>query len=302
MEYIFYAMCLSIYTRDTLMIMLILSSLFGCHNTAFAQDDFDLSFDLDDTGQSSGESELNYVDLWPTKIVLDTSRNQFKLVWFDTDPPRHTDIQLDDISRLQLVPSFSGHIPELQIHLKDGRDFLLDKGASSRKTAQTFAALARVPIQDDNVKIKRIVPKTATERGAPILVIGDLTGPDVLTPPSTTKIVTAVEEVQSENTFDNSTLMSAAERSTVDITVKSNMSRFRSCYVKESRKFPNLSGRIDVKFTLNADGTVKETSIASSSLKSPLVEKCVQQQLMGLQFEPQKEEVQMVYPFVFTKQ
>ena len=127
--------------------------------------------------------------------------------------------------------------------------------------------------------------------------------PDVLTPPSTTKIVTAVEEeVKSEDSFDNSTLMSAAERSTVDITVKSNMSRFRSCYVKESRKFPNLSGRIDVKFTLNPDGTVKETSIASSSLKSPLVEKCVQQQLMGLQFEPQKAETEMVYPFVFTKQ
>ena len=285
------------------MIMFIFTSLFGCHNTAVAQEDFDLSFDLDDTGQTSGESELNYADLWPGKIVLDTSRNQFKLVWFDTDPPRHTDIQLQDISRLQLIPSYSGHIPELQIHLKDDRDFLLDKGSSSRKTAQTFAALARVPIQDDNVKLKRIVPKTVTDRPAPILVIGDLMDPDVLTPPSTTKIVTAVEEeVPSEDSFDNSTLMSAAERSTVDITVKSNMSRFRSCYVKESRKFPNLSGRIDVKFTLNPDGTVKETSIVSSSLKSPLVEKCVQQQLMGLNFEPQKVETEMVYPFVFTKQ
>ena len=283
------------------MIMLILSSLIGCHNTAIAQDDFDVSFDLDDTGEASGAFELNYIDLWPAKIVLDTSRNQFKLVWFDTDPPRHTDIQLQDISRLQLIPSFSGHIPELQIHLKDGRDFLLDKGASSRETAQTFAALARVPIQDENVKVKRIVPKSVPDRKSPILVIGDLTGPDVLTPPSTTKIVTETEETP-EVSFDNSTLMSAAERSTVDITIKSNMSRFRSCYVKESRKFASLSGRIDVKFTLNPDGTVKETSIASSSLKSPLVEKCVQQQLMGLKFEARESETEMVYPFVFSKQ
>ena len=283
------------------MIMLILSSLIGCHNTAIAQDDFDVSFDLDDTGEASGAFELNYIDLWYAKIVLDTSRNQFKLVWFDTDPPRHTDIQLQDISRLQLIPSFSGHIPKLQIHLKDGRDFLLDKGASSRETAQTFAALARVPIQDENVKVKRIVPKSVPERKSPILVIGDLMGPDVLTPPSTTKIVTEIEET-TEVSFDNSTLMSAAERSTVDITIKSNMSRFRSCYVKESRKFANLSGRVDVKFTLNPDGTVKETSIASSSLKSPLVEKCVQQQLMGLKFEARQSETEMVYPFVFSKQ
>ena len=283
------------------MIMLLLASLIGCHNTAIAQDDFDVSFDLDDTGEASGAFELNYVDLWPAKIVLDTSRNQFKLVWFDTDPPRHTDIQLQDISRLQLIPSFSGHIPELQIHLKDGRDFLLDKGASSRETAQTFAALARVPIQDENVKVKRIVPKSVPDRKSPILVIGDLMGPDVLIPPSTTKIVTEIEET-TEVSFDNSTLMSAAERSTVDITIKSNMSRFRSCYVKESRKFANLSGRVDVKFTLNPDGTVKETSIASSSLKSPLVEKCVQQQLMGLKFEARQSETEMVYPFVFSKQ
>ena len=55
---------------------------------------------------------------------------------------------------------------------------------------------------------------------------------------STTKIVTEIEET-TEVSFDNSTLMSAAERSTVDITIKSNMSRFRSCYVKESRKFAN---------------------------------------------------------------
>ena len=283
------------------MIMLILSSLIGCQNTALAQEDFDITFDLDDTGQASGAFELNYVDLWPAKIVLDTSRNQFKLVWFDTDTPRHTDIQLQDISRLQLIPSFAGHIPELQIHLKDGRDFLLDKGASSRETAQTFAALARVPIQDDNVKIKRIVPKSVPDRTSPILVIGDLTDPDVLTPPSTKKIVTVVEKT-TEQTFDNSTLTSAAERSTIDVTIKSNMSRFRSCYVKESRKFSDLSGRIDIKFTLNPDGTVKETNIASSSLKSPLVEKCVQQQLMGLKFEPQKAETEVVYPFVFTKQ
>ena len=36
------------------MIMLILSSLIGCHNTAIAQDDFDVSFDLDDTGEAIG--------------------------------------------------------------------------------------------------------------------------------------------------------------------------------------------------------------------------------------------------------
>ena len=283
-----------------MMLALLFTTLFGCHNAALAEDDFGDGFNLDDTGEASGAFELSYVDLWPAKIVLDTSKNKFKLVWFDTDPPRHTDIALEDIDRLQLVPPFSGHIPELQIHLKDNRDFLLDKGSSSRKTAQTFAALAQVPIQDDNTKIKRIVPKSIPDRPSPILVIGDLTGPDVLIPPSTTKIVTEAEPV--EASFDNSTLTSAAERSSIDIVIKTNMNRFRSCYVKESRKFPDLSGRIDVKFTLNKDGSVKETSIAANSVKSPLVGKCVQQQLMGLQFEASLTEQEVMYPFVFTKQ
>jgi TonB family protein len=277
----------------------IISSLFACFTNVEAQE-----FNFDDTGVEEAKYELDYVDLWPAKIVLDTSQNLFKLVWFETDTPRHTDIKLTDITQLRQVPAYEGYTQELQIHLKDGRYFLLDQGPTTRKTAQTFAVRAQTKIIDTTPQSKRIVPKPKPERSSPILVIGSINDPSALTPPSTIKVVTEKEADPSvDSTFDNSTLSSAAEKVSIDQTIKSNMGRFRSCYVKEGRKSPNLKGRIDIKFTVETDGTVSSAEIASSSMPSPLVEKCVVQQMQGLRFEPQKEtQKDVVYPFVFTKQ
>ena len=279
----------------------ILSALFACHIPVEAQE-----FNFNDTGSPEDTYELEYVDLWPAKVVLDSSKNQFKLVWFETDPPRHTDIQFSDIAKLQLLPMYEGHVQELQIRLKDGRTFLLDKGPNTRKTAQTFAVLAQVSIDEigPKSKSKRLIPTPVPDRMAPIMVIGSLEGADVLTPPSTKKITTVAESDPTVDTsFDNSTLSSALDKGSIDQTIKSNMTRFRSCYVKESRKSPNLAGNVNVKFTLNKAGEVTSAQIASSSIQSPLVEKCVLQQIQGLKFDPQaKESTEVVYPFVFSKQ
>ncbi len=277
----------------------ILSALFACHIPVEAKE-----FNFDDTGTPENEYALEYVDLWPAKVVLDSRKNQFKLVWFETDPPRHTDIQFSDIAKLKHIPIYEGHVQELQIHLKDGRTFLLDKGPNTRKTAQTFAVLAQVSIDESSPKSIRLIPNPLPDRAAPILVIGSLEGADVLTPPSTKKITTVAEADPTVDTsFDNSTLSSALDKGSIDQTIKSNMARFRSCYVKESRKSPNLAGNINVKFTLNKAGEVTSTSIASSSIQSPLVEKCVLQQIQGLRFDPQpKQSNEVIYPFVFSKQ
>lgn len=280
----------------------IVLSMLGCHNPAIAQE----AFNFDDTGTTDFGEELNHVDLWPAKIVLDSSQNQFKLVWFETESPRHTNILLQDIAKLQHIPSFEGHIQELQIHLTDGRTFLLDKGPTTRKTAQTFAVLAKVTIDEAKPKSKRLVPKPTPERPSPVLVIGSIDGPDVLKPPSKTKIVTEVEIIEDptlDTEFDNATLSSAVEKTTIDQTIKSNMGRFRSCFTSDTRQSTTLSGRIDVKFTIDKSGAVIETTIASSSVNSPSAEQCVMQQLKGLKFTEQpNERNESVYPFVFSQQ
>lgn len=280
----------------------IVLSMLGCHNPAIAQE----AFNFDDTGTADFAEELNHIDLWPAKIVLDTSQNQFKLVWFEAESPRHTNILLKDIVKLQHIPSFEGYIQELQIHLTDGRVFLLDKGPTTRKTAQTFAVLAKVSIDEAKPKSKRLVPKPIPERPSPVLVIGSLDGPDVLKPPSRTKIVTEVEVVEDptlDTEFDNATLSSAVEKTSIDQTIKNNMGRFRSCSANGTQKSTILSGRIDVRFTIDKSGSVIETSIASSSINSPSVEQCVMQQLQGLKFSDQpNERNDSVYPFVFSQQ
>ena len=130
-------------------------------------------FDLSDTGVDEEEVyKLDYVDIWPTKIVLDATANKCKLVWFETETPRHTDIPFSDIATLKLIPQYEGRPNELQLHLKDGRSFLLDMGPQVRKTAQTFTALSKVPVQDGSSKDTRIVPKPKPERAKPVLTVG----------------------------------------------------------------------------------------------------------------------------------
>ena len=277
-------------------LFLLVTPFLACGQPAVAQD----AFNLDDTGEADTTGDLDYIDLWPAKIVLDPKHNQFKLVWFETDPPRHTDIYLADIERLKQIPAYEGYIPELQILLKDGRTFLLDLGASTHKTAQTFAAMAGVPIAQESPKSTRLVPKPSPKRANPTLVIGDITSPDTLLPPSTTEIRTAGAPVKKEF-YDNSKLTSLADRSSIDLTVNKNMARFLSCYRSESKNSPNLMGRVDVTTILKKDGTVKEATVSFTSLDNSNVERCLVQQMMGMQFETQgMEDVNFVYPFVFS--
>ena len=83
------------------------------YTTAIAQD-----FNLDDTGVEEETLTVEHTDLWPAKIVLDTTKRTFKLVWFETDPPRHTDIEFVLVSSLQLVPQYEGRPIEYDLVIR----------------------------------------------------------------------------------------------------------------------------------------------------------------------------------------
>ena len=257
------------------------------YTTATAQD-----FNLDDTGVEEEAPTIEHTDLWPAKIVLDTTKKTFKLVWFETEPPRHTDIEFALISSLQLVPQYEGRAAELQILLTDERKFLLDVGPHIRKTAQTFSVLAKTPMVNASTKSERIIPKPAPKRNAPVLVIGSLEGPDVLLPPSES---TMEDGPHLQTPVGNLTVNTES----VDYIIKQNMGKFRPCYAKQRESNDALSGRVDVEFTLNTKGEVSSAEIKSTTLNNSLVETCVLHQLRGLAFHPPSKEKTITYPFMF---
>ena len=257
--------------------------------TANAED-----FNLDDTGVEVEELTVEHRDLWPAKIVLDTTQRTFKLVWFETDPPRHTDIDFSLVESLQIIQQYEGQPPELQIVLKDDRKFLLDFGPQIRKTAQTFSVLAKTPMVDAPAKTIRIIPKPTPDRASPVLVIGSLNGTDVLLPPSASTIGKGPG-------LETPIGIVSIDTKSVDYIIKQNMGRFRPCFVKQS-EVSRVSGRIDVKISLDHAGKVSEANIYSSSINNSLVENCVLHQVRGLSFTPPKEgEESITYPFLFSQ-
>ncbi len=268
---------------------------------SFAQD-----FNLNDTGDNDFEDlGLDPIDLWPNKIVLDASENKMLLVWFHTDPPRNTTIPFAEIQQLNLVPNHEQKTEELQIELKDGRIFLLDFGANSRHSAQTFSAVTFKKLVKSSPKVDRILPIPALQRNTPTLVLGSVTGEDALSPPSKAIKTTKKEDdytLQSVgNDINKDKAIGRVSDTSIDMTIKRNMNRFRSCYIREVSKNPSLAGRVDVEFTINDKGNVNGAKILSSELKNPVVEKCILKHLQGIQFDPSVGGTAVItYPFIFS--
>jgi len=67
------------------------------------------------------------------------------------------------------------------------------------------------------------------------------------------------------------------ERSSEDVirVVRSHMRTLQDCYKQELKNDPGLKGRIIVRFVIDPDGVVIQSSMVSSTLNSPRMENCI---------------------------
>ncbi len=92
------------------------------------------------------------------------------------------------------------------------------------------------------------------------------------------------------------------DRELIRRVIQANHGRFKYCYENELVRNPRLSGRIAVRFQINAQGKVSFANVDSSTMGNPSVENCVVSRIRGLTFPmPQGGGAALVtYPFVFT--
>ncbi|APR86199.1 Hypothetical protein A7982_11548 [Minicystis rosea] len=94
----------------------------------------------------------------------------------------------------------------------------------------------------------------------------------------------------------NVTVNGALPLTAVQRTVQERHARFRRCYEIALSTYPNLAGRISMRFVIGRDGQVTSTSITSDLGDANLVA-CVESAASGLSFpEPDGGTVTVVYP------
>lgn len=83
--------------------------------------------------------------------------------------------------------------------------------------------------------------------------------------------------------------------------IRSQLGAIRYCYERQLSASPELYGKILVKFTIGAAGSVVAQAIGTSSLNSAMVEGCILRRVAGWQFPTPKggTNVLVTYPFLF---
>lgn len=83
--------------------------------------------------------------------------------------------------------------------------------------------------------------------------------------------------------------------------IRAQLGQIRYCYERQLSANPDLYGKIMVKFTIGAAGSVVAQAIGNTSLNNAMVEGCILRRIAGWQFPTPKggTSVLVTYPFLF---
>lgn len=93
------------------------------------------------------------------------------------------------------------------------------------------------------------------------------------------------------------------DRDVIAAVVQKNAGQIRFCYEQGLQLEPSLAGRVVASWTINAQGTVVDTSIANTTIHSKTIEDCIQLRLRSWKFPlPQGGvNVKVSFPFVLNR-
>ncbi len=93
----------------------------------------------------------------------------------------------------------------------------------------------------------------------------------------------------------------ALDSDAVARVVRARMRMVEDCYQRELKRNPKLAGKIEIEFTIGADGTVTQARIASNRMGVDDVAVCVVSRIQRWKFpKPSGGSVTVTFPFIFT--
>jgi len=105
-----------------------------------------------------------------------------------------------------------------------------------------------------------------------------------------------------EQSTDSVSVSGALSKVSIDAVISGRIHSIQRCYQASLDKQPELSGRLTVKFRIEASGSVGYTSIKHNSIEDEETEACVLDLFRSMTF-PRPDPVGFVlvtYPFIFT--
>jgi TonB family protein len=83
--------------------------------------------------------------------------------------------------------------------------------------------------------------------------------------------------------------------------IQSHRDQIAYCYSQELTRNPNLSGKVNIKFTISEKGYVTQAQVAATTMNNAAVERCICQKIQTWKFpEPKGGGIVIVnYPFIF---
>ncbi|MCO4773104.1 MAG: AgmX/PglI C-terminal domain-containing protein [Deltaproteobacteria bacterium] len=96
-------------------------------------------------------------------------------------------------------------------------------------------------------------------------------------------------------------ILGSIDKSVIDRIVKKHLPQIRYCYQRRLQTYPDMAGKLTMKFVVGSDGRVSSAAVKSSTLGDTVVEDCVQARFLRMVFpKPAGGGIVIVnYPFVF---
>ena len=101
--------------------------------------------------------------------------------------------------------------------------------------------------------------------------------------------------------FGQGSAQGFCEKNNIRKIVLRRKGAIKACYEQQLILNPKLSGKIDIRWTINQTGKVQSASVISSTIKNSAVENCVVRQIRRMKFAKPKGGICIVkWPFVFN--
>ena len=175
---------------------------------------------------------------------------------------------------------------------------VLGKGDVDRDQEKAFQGVGGLAVATSEASLRGV--KSGTGGSGKVADIGSLRGAGAIAGGTTGAGVTE-KRVSGVVRSEAPAVDGALDPALVSKEVRARIGAVKACYERALKRNPNLSGKVKVRWTITAAGTVSGVDISDDSMGDSEVSSCIKQLVARWRFPaPSGGSVEVEFPFVFT--